>query len=217
MFRYVLPLLLVSSGSAVMLNSENYEELTDGKQVLIKFFAPWCGHCKKLAPVWGELTDHYEGSDTVFIGKADCTADGKDLCTENGIRGYPSLRFGDPSMLEEYKGGRTLDALKTFADTELKPSCSPSNIDLCDGDKKAEIEKFMAMPLADLEAAIEEKNAAIKEAEETFQAAGDALRKQYEALAEAKDASIEEIKGSGLSLMKSVKVAASKKPKNDEL
>merc|ERR1719198_1096576 len=119
-------------------------------------------------------------------------------------------------MLEEYKGGRTLDALKKFAEESLKPTCSPLNLDLCDDEKKSEIEKFMAMPLEDLEKLIEDKNGAIKELEENFQEAGNALRKQYEALAKEKDEKVEEIKSSGLSMMKAVKVAASKTSKSHE-
>merc|ERR1712072_1677520 len=75
-----------------------------------------------------------------LVGDVDCTAAGKPLCDSNGVKGFPTIKYGDPSALEDYKGGRDYDALKKFADENLKPMCSPSNLDLCDDEKKAEIE-----------------------------------------------------------------------------
>merc|ERR1712226_1170387 len=66
-------------------------------------------------------------------------------CDANGVRGYPTIKYGDPSNLEDYQGGRDFDALKKFAEENLKPMCSPTNIDLCDDEKKAEIKKFSDM------------------------------------------------------------------------
>merc|ERR1711982_134120 len=59
--------------------------------------------------------------------------------------------MGDPSNLEDYKVGRTCDDLHKFAEENLKPMCSPTNIDLCDDDKKAEIKKFQDMGSEELE------------------------------------------------------------------
>merc|ERR1712060_994181 len=107
------------------------------------------------------------GSSTQLVADVDCTADGKPLCDEVGVKGYPTIKWGDPSDLQDYQGGRTYDDLKAFADENLKPVCSPKNIDLCDDAKKADILKFQGMPDADLEAAIaaeDEKIAAVKAA-----------------------------------------------------
>merc|ERR1719271_1245534 len=54
----------------------------------------------------------YKDSTTVLIADVDCTASGKDLCNEIGVRGYPTIKSGDPSDLQDYKGGRSFDDLQ---------------------------------------------------------------------------------------------------------
>merc|ERR1719217_1331709 len=100
--------------------------------------------------------EEYKGSATALVADVDCTAEGKSLCEEHGVRGYPTIKHGDPSALEDYQGGRSLKDFQEFAAENLKPVCSPTNIDLCDDEKKAEIKKFQDMSDADLEAAIAE-------------------------------------------------------------
>merc|ERR1711862_945417 len=88
---------------------------TDGKTVFIKFFAPWCGHCKKMAPDWEKLSDDWASSEVGLIAEVDCTTDGKPLCDQNGVKGFPTLKYGDPLALEDYSGGRSLKDLAEFA------------------------------------------------------------------------------------------------------
>merc|ERR1711865_681760 len=99
-------------------------------------------------------------SKTALIADVDCTAGGKDLCSDMGVKGYPSIKHGDPNNLEDYKGGRDLESLKKFAAENLGPTCGPANLDLCDAEKKAEIEKFSKMSAAELDAVIKEKTEA---------------------------------------------------------
>merc|ERR1711903_301163 len=101
-------------------------------------------------------------SKTALVADVDCTADGKALCEEGGVRGYPTIKYGDPNNLEDYKGGRDFDSLKKFAEENLGPQCGPANLDLCDAEKKAEIEKFSKMSASDLDASIAEKTQAME-------------------------------------------------------
>jgi len=83
----------------------------------------------------------------------DCTADGKELCEEVGVTGYPTIKYGDPSdkkALKVYEGGRTLDDLKKFAEENLGPVCAPATMDACDAEEKALLEGFLKRPSADL-------------------------------------------------------------------
>merc|ERR1711966_434363 len=157
----------------------------------------------------------FKDSATALVADVDCTAGGQSLCNEVGVRGYPTIKYGDPNNLEDYKGGRDFDSLKKFAEENLGPTCGPANLDLCDDEKKAEIERFSAMSAADLEASIKEKTESMEKLETDFKAFVEGLQKQYSDANEKKDKDVEEIKNSGLGLMKSV--AAHKKAAKSEL
>jgi len=152
-----------------------------------------------------------------MVVEVDCTAEGKPLCDANGVQGFPTLKYGDFTALEDYQGGRSYDDLAAFAkDNITKKVCSPANIDVCPDDKKAEIEKYMAMSDADIEAAITEGEAKIAGAEETFKTEVEKLQAAYQQLRTDQDAAIAEVKASGLSMMKAVK-ASKKDASKDEL
>jgi len=168
-----------------------------------------------MKPDWDKLMAEFKDSTTALVADVDCTADGKALCNEIGVRGYPSIKHGDPNNLEDYKGGRDLASLKKFAEENLGPTCGPANLDLCDDAKKADIEKFSAMSAADLESAVQEKTDAMEKLEKDFKEFVDGLQKSYTEASEKKDKDVEEIKNSGLGLMKAV--AAHKKSGKSEL
>jgi hypothetical protein len=158
-----------------------------------------------MKPAWDKLMKKYEGSATALVADVDCTAEGKPLCETAGIEGFPTIKWGDPSALEDYDGGRDFSDLEAFATENLKPLCSPLNIDLCDDDKKKQITDLQAMSSGELDTLIEEKESSLKEAEATFDAEVQKLQEKYEALEKEKTATQKAIKESGLGLMKSVK------------
>jgi len=157
-----------------------------------------------MKPAWDKLMKEYKDSATALVADVDCTAAGKPLCDANGVQGFPTIKYGDPSALEKYEGGRDFDSLKKFADENLKPMCSPANMDLCDDDQKAELNKLMEMSLEDLETAITEGEKKITDAEETFKTELQKLQDQYQELMKTKEDTIAEVKSSGLGRMKSV-------------
>jgi len=208
-----LAAVVVALASGLELDKASWDAATSGKSVFIKFYAPWCGHCKKMKPDWDKLMEEYKDSKTAVVAEVDCTASGKELCNDHGVRGYPTIKTGDPNNLEDYKGGRTMADFQKHASDNLGPSCGPANLDLCDDAKKALIEKYQAMSAADLEKFVDESSKKIDTAEADFKKFVEGLQKKYEEENKAKDATVEEIKNSGLGFAKAV--MAAKKSKSE--
>jgi len=172
-----------------------------------------------MKPDWDRLMKEFESSTTALIADVDCTAAGKDLCTKVGVKGYPTLKHGDPNNLEDYKGGRTYDDLLTFAKEKLGPSCGPKDIDLCNDEEKAKIDSIMAKGLEQLEAEIKELDDSIEAAEKTFADDVKKLQETYEQLMKDKEEAVTAAKDKDLGLMKTVRahLQSTASDKHDEL
>jgi len=166
-----------------------------------------------MKPAWDKLMKKWNKGDrakTSLIADVDCTAEGKPLCEQAGVQGFPTIKWGDASSLEDYQGGRDYDAMKKFAKENLKPMCSPANLDLCDDEKKAKIQELQALAPADLQAQVDAKKAEMKTLEETFETSVKQLQADYEQLQKDKDQTIADVKKSGLGLMQAVQAAKKK-------
>ena len=208
--RLLTLLLAAVAVSAVDISSENFDEVTAGKAVFIKFYAPWCGHCKSLKPTWDRLMEEFSEHSHIVVADCDCTAGCKRVCEEMQIQGYPTLKYGDPSALEDYKGARDLESLVKHANSELKPACSLTRTELCDDSQKKLIERLEDMTDADLDIEISRGENEIASAEARFKTEVGSLQAAYSHLQTEKAAATSEIRSSGLSLMKTVRTAAHK-------
>ena len=120
-----------------MLDNFDSIVLTAGKPALVEFFAPWCGHCKNLAPIYEELANDFEfAKDKVTIAKVDADAE-KSLGQRFGVQGFPTLKWFDGKSDEpqDYKSGRDLDSLEAFVTekTGIKPKAkkaAPSAVEM---------------------------------------------------------------------------------------
>jgi protein disulfide-isomerase A6 len=118
---------LAAAGAVVELTPSTFGDvvLKSGKPALVEFFAPWCGHCKNLAPVYEELATGLQyASDKVTIASVDAD-DHKSLGKEYGISGFPTIKWfdGKSNKPTDYSGGRDLESLTKFITekTSLKP------------------------------------------------------------------------------------------------
>jgi protein disulfide-isomerase-like protein len=127
-------LLAVCASEVVELTVDNFEHLTQAStgattgDWLVKFYAPWCGHCKRLSPVWDEIS--VELKDELNVAKVDVTAN-RALGQRFGIRGFPTILFFSKGRMYKYKGKRTIDDFKDFVAggyTESEYSPAPKEI-----------------------------------------------------------------------------------------
>merc|ERR1712196_493406 len=94
--------------------SFNDNVINNGKDSLVEFYAPWCGHCKALAPKWDELGEKFEDVDSVMIAKMDATANEVDHPDVN-VRGFPTIfYFPAEGAPVKYDGGRELDDFVSY-------------------------------------------------------------------------------------------------------
>jgi len=90
-----------------------YRHIRSGDH-FVKFYAPWCGHCQRLAPTWSELGKEFEADPIVSIAKFDCTAH-ESICHDNEVKGYPTLHFfRDGERVAVFRGNRLLPELRDF-------------------------------------------------------------------------------------------------------
>merc|ERR1711981_176538 len=104
--------------------ADNFDDiLKTYPYALVEFYAPWCGHCKSLAPEYAKAAQELASNEDVALVKVDATVEG-DLAKEYGVRGYPTLKFfkGDRANAMEYGGGRKKDDIVNWLNKKSGPA-----------------------------------------------------------------------------------------------
>jgi protein disulfide-isomerase A6 len=137
---FTLFTLSALASNVVDVTSKTFDTVV-GKDIpaLVEFYAPWCGHCKNLAPVYEQLADAFShAKDKVLIVKIDADGEGKEAGGKYGVTGFPTLKWfpaggGEP---EDYKQARDLDSLAAYVTqmsgvkSKIKPPPPPETLEL---------------------------------------------------------------------------------------
>ncbi|KAF9066618.1 protein disulfide isomerase [Rhodocollybia butyracea] len=120
----------VRASNVLELDSSSWDSVVGkGKPGLVEFFAPWCGHCKNLAPTYEQVADAYShAKDKIFVAKVDADGAGKELGHKYGVTGFPTLKwFSADGSVEPYDAGRDLDSFTNFitSKTNVKSTIKP--------------------------------------------------------------------------------------------
>lgn len=125
---------LADGDDVTVLTEENFEkEVGQARGALVEFYAPWCGHCKKLAPEYERLGASFKKAKSILIGKVDCD-EHKSVCNKYGVKGYPTIQWFPKGSLEpkKYEGARSAEALAEFVNSEeginVKLATVPSSV-----------------------------------------------------------------------------------------
>lgn len=131
----MLSLLIAAAfGAVVDLTPENFDSIVDGsKGAFVEFFAPWCGHCKSLAPEYEIVGEAFGKEDSVVIAKVDADAH-RELGERFDVHGFPTLKWFPKGSKtpEDYNSGRTADDIIAFvnekAGTRARVKKAPSAV-----------------------------------------------------------------------------------------
>ncbi|KAJ1639328.1 thioredoxin-like protein [Pavlovales sp. CCMP2436] len=119
--------LLVCCGAeeVVSLTSQNFDQTNQGTW-LVNFSAPWCGHCKRLAPVYEKVAEHFHAdrASAVRIAKMDATAE-TEIAERYNVVGFPSIVLLQGGTSHDFKGQRTFEEIVRFVESHA-PKKAPT-------------------------------------------------------------------------------------------
>jgi len=121
-FVVLFGLVALASANVLELVDSGFDsELENHETALVMFYAPWCGHCKRLKPEFDKASKDLLSNDPpVTLAKIDCTEGGKDTCNRFEVRGYPTLKiFRNGELSQDYNGPREAGGIVKYMRSQV--------------------------------------------------------------------------------------------------
>jgi protein disulfide isomerase family A protein 3 len=143
-------------------------KLATMENALVMFYAPWCGHCKRLKPEFAKAAETLKDDDPpIALVKVDCTEAGKETCSRFSVSGYPTLKiFKNGELASDYNGPREAAGIVKY----MRSQVGPASKELKTAD---EFESFISKDDVAVVGFLAEKDSKLEKA---FQKVSDKLR-----------------------------------------
>ena len=128
-FAFFDPLIsdqISTEDTVMVLTNDNFKEAISANEfILVEFYAPWCGHCKKLTPEYTRAAEILaEKNSVIRLAKIDAQVN-RQIGDEYGVKGYPTLKYFRQGLPIEYKGGRKHDLIVSWVEKSAEPPALP--------------------------------------------------------------------------------------------
>lgn len=124
LFLGVIYLCKAAEEDVLELTDADFSSLSEYDTALVMFYAPWCGHCKRLKPEYADAAGVLKNDDPpVTLAKVDCTEGGKSSCEKFSVSGYPTLKiFRKGELSQDYNGPRESNGIVKYMRAQVGPS-----------------------------------------------------------------------------------------------
>ncbi|KAF9158370.1 hypothetical protein DFQ26_007728 [Actinomortierella ambigua] len=128
------------SAVTVLHDTDFSKHIESGKHVLVEFYAPWCGHCKNLAPTYEKVASAFANEENVVVANVDATVE-KGVAEKYGVKGYPTIKFfAADGSVEDYSSDRSEEAFIEFINKRAGTFRAPGGLLNSEAGRVAELD-----------------------------------------------------------------------------